>query len=257
MAVQMSRPWIRSGRLEAGRSRILRYMASRLLKKALPARPVPTRVLRGPFRGAVMVVDRRHSIRKILGLYEHELNTWLVNAIPRVTRVLDVGANDGYFTFGCAAAFRRHGRNGQIIAFEPQADHVHSLRESIAIQPAHTTQISVRRCLVGSRITPGMTTLDSVSWQSGDCNARGNTLIKIDVEGAELEVLSGALSWLSSSNLFVIEVHEMTSLQRIAQLFSAHSLALDRIDQRPLPFLGREQRQQENWWLVSALNQRS
>jgi hypothetical protein len=224
-----------------------------ILKKVFPARAVPTRILRGPFHDAVLIVERRHSLRKILGLYEHELNAWLDAALRRVQRVLDVGANDGYFTFGCAAAFRRRGIAGEIIAFEPQPGHVRALQASLAIQPANATQISVAQCLVGGHIAPGMTTLDSVTWQKADAGARDNTLIKIDVEGAELEVLNGARSWLSPSNLFVIEVHEAAFLQQIVALFAVHDLPLDRIDQQPLPFLGKEQRDEDNWWLVSAL----
>lgn len=232
-------------------------MAFDPLKRFFPDRAVPTRILRGPFRGAILVVNRRHSLRKVFGLYEHELNTWLDAAIPRVTRVLDVGANDGYFTFGCAAAFRGRGLAGEIIAFEPQAEHIRALQEGIAIQPSGGTQISARQCLVGDRVAPGMTTLDSVSWQSGYADARDNALIKIDVEGAELEVLNGARSWLSPSNLFLIEVHKAEFLRRIVELFSTQGLQLERIDQRPLPLLGREERLKENWWLVSSLSRRS
>ena len=66
--------------------------------------------------------DRDESatlIAEVLGLYEHELNPWLKRVLPRVTRVLN-GANDGYFTFGCTAAFQRQGKGGEIIGFEPQ-----------------------------------------------------------------------------------------------------------------------------------------
>jgi tRNA G46 methylase TrmB len=92
------------------------------------------RVWRGPFRGARIVMNPRDSLRKIFGLYEHELNDWLEAALRRVIRVVDVGANDGYFTFGCAAAFKRLGKAGEIIAIENQAQHIVKLRRSIQEQ---------------------------------------------------------------------------------------------------------------------------
>src|SRR5438105_10277090 len=132
------------------------------LKFFLSDHPVLIRVWRGPFRGARMVLDPRNSLRKILGLYEHELNGWLEQALHRVHRVLDVGANDGYFTFGCAAAFRRLGKAGEIIAFEPQARHVAQLRESAAAQTDTSVQIEIVEAFVGRKSKPGMIMLDTV-----------------------------------------------------------------------------------------------
>ena len=57
-----------------------------LLKLILPDRPLPTRILRGPFRDAVIVANRRDSLRKIFGLYEQELNA---------------GSIAGHSDFGC------------------------------------------------------------------------------------------------------------------------------------------------------------
>ncbi len=90
------------------------------LKLLLPDHPVPTRILRGPFRNARIVMNPRHSLRKVFGLYEHELNGWLEQVLRRVNRMLDVGANDDYFTLGSAVAFRRLGKAGEIFAFEPR-----------------------------------------------------------------------------------------------------------------------------------------
>jgi len=53
-----------------------------------------TRILRGPFRGAVIVMKSAPLTAEDIRLYEHELNPWLTEVLPRVTRVLDVGAND-------------------------------------------------------------------------------------------------------------------------------------------------------------------
>jgi hypothetical protein len=221
----------------------------------LPDRARPMRILRGPFRNAVIVVNPRNSLRKLAGLYEHELNSWLEKAFPRINRVLDVGANDGYFAFGCAAALRRLGETGEIIAFEPDQQHAETLRKSVGIQRAGGARIRIVQALVGKNPGPGTTTLDAVQWETGDdANARTRTLVKIDVEGAELDVLDGASSWLNSTNYFLIEVHDQHYLDRIARFFAARDLRLIRVDQRPLPLLGRERRSRENWWMLSDLD---
>jgi hypothetical protein len=222
-----------------------------LVKRVLPDRPVPMRIWRGPFRGARVMMNPRESLRKALGLYEHELNAWLDAALMRVTRVLDVGANDGYFTFGCAAAFRRQDRAGEIVAFEPQTQHVVPLRAAAALQAPAGVRIDIKQTLVGATIGDGITTLDAVAAED-----RRNTLIKIDVEGAEADVVRGAASWLDRSNLFVIEVHRRELIGQLRDAFALRGLELDLIEQQPLPLLGREVRDADNWWLVSRLEPR-
>ena len=223
----------------------------RHLKAVLPNRPVPMRVWRGPFRGARVVMNPRASLRKSLGLYEHELNAWIDTALQRVTRVLDVGANDGYFTFGCAAAFRRLGIAGEIVAFEAQAQHVHELRSSVAAQQAGGVSIDIRHAFVGAHTAGDVFALDDL--QTGD---RSKTMIKLDVEGAEESVIAGAASWLQPGNLFVIEVHRAEFIERLQATFRARGLSLDLVEQQPLPILGREERDPNNWWLVSTLERR-
>ena len=94
-----------------------------------------------------------------------------------------------------------------------------------------------------------VTTLDSLPIDS-----RTNTLVKIDVEGAEMDVIMGARSWLRPSNLFVIEVHKQEYLSSLSSLFARQGLSLVQVNQRPLRFLGREMREIDNWWLVSNLD---
>ena len=221
------------------------------LKRLLPDRPVPMRVLRGPFRGARVVMNPRASLRKALGLYEHELNGWIESAMRQVTRVLDVGANDGYFTFGCAAAFRRLGIAGEIIGFEAQAQHVRKLRSSVAAQEAGGVSIDIRHAFVGDRTGNEFFALDDLT-----ITDRSKTLVKIDVEGAEEAVIAGAASWLQPGNLFVIEVHHAEFIERLKTTFRSQGLSLDLVEQQPLPILGREERDPNNWWLVSTLERR-
>lgn len=222
-------------------------MAFRSLKSVLPDRPVPMRIWRGPLRGGRAVMNPRNSLRKVFGLYEHELNDWLESALRLTNRVIDVGANDGYFTFGCAAAFRRLQKRSEIVAFEPEAEHFRTLSESLGSQPNGLVEFKLIQSLVGASESPDSKTLDSIQ---GD---RRNTLIKIDVEGAEEDVLAGASSWLRASNYFLIEVHKEHFLKSIPRLFESHGLTLDQINQRPLKLIGREMRDEQNWWLVSRL----
>lgn len=207
------------------------------------------RIWRGPLRGGRAVMNPRNSLRKVFGLYEHELNAWLESALRLTNRVIDVGANDGYFTFGCAAAFRRLQKRSEIVAFEPDAEHCQSLSDSLRNQPDRVCEFKLIPSFAGAHESADSRTLDSIQ---GD---RQNTLIKIDVEGAEEDVLAGAVSWLQPNNYFLIEVHKEHFLQSIPRLFESHGLTLDQINQRPLKLLGRETRDEENWWLVSRLPQ--
>lgn len=224
-------------------------MAIDILKRLLPNHPVPTRIWRGPFRGARIVMNPRDSLRKIFGLYEHELNDWLEQALRRVTRVVDVGANDGYFTFGCAAAFKRLGKSGEIIAIENQDQHIVKLRRSVEEQGKTNVTYQLVQAYAGREDRPGFVTLDSL----GKAGEQTNALVKIDVEGAEVDVVEGGRKWMHPSNCFVIEVHEERFLPQLKEIFAAQGHALLQVDQRPVPVLGREERELNNWWLVSDL----
>ena len=205
---------------------------------------MPLRIWRGPFRGASVVMNPRHSMRKVLGVYEHELNAWLERALPQVSRVIDVGANDGYFTFGCAAAFKRLRATGDIIAIEAQQQHVDQLRASAEQYP--NVALTLIHAYAGKELRDGVVTLDSLTTSD-----RERTLIKIDVEGAEEDVIAGAAQWLRPSNHFLIEVHAEAMLPRLTAAFAAKGLTLAQVDQQPLWWLGRETRELGNWWLVT------
>ena len=90
---------------------------------------VPVKIMYGPFKGASLILNPSASKRKILGVYEHILNPWLTQILPEIEVVWDVGANDGYFTYGCAHAIRKFHKSGHIIAFEPGLQQCSTLTE--------------------------------------------------------------------------------------------------------------------------------
>ena len=78
-------------------------------------------------------------------------------------------------------------------------------------------------------------------------------MVKIDVEGAELDVINGGADWLTPDNFFLIEVHRSDYLVSITKIFADVGLKLLQINQQRLPLIGREKRNVENWWLVTDL----
>jgi hypothetical protein len=199
-------------------------------------------------RGGIFHARLQSSLRKVFGLYEHELNAWLSTVLPRIDLVVDVGANDGYFTFGCAAAMRRCGKAARVIAFEPNAFHVRQLENARNTADLSDASIQIVPSYVGRAAACQTVALDQFIEETEQ-----RALIKIDVEGAELDVIAGGKSWLRPANFFIIEIHHQDYLVVVRRIFSDAGIQLERIDQRPLPLLGRETRDVANWWLVTDL----
>lgn len=206
--------------------------------------------LRGPLRGGTFYASPRASMRKVLGVYEHELNPWLYEAVDKVHALLDVGAADGYFAFGCAAAFKRSGKEGKIFCFEPQAHYCRLLERSAASYRRAGIQVSIVQKLVGVGSGPNMTPLSNIRQVSIGGNVR--TLIKIDVEGAEVEVLRSAGHWLNSRNIFCVEVHAESLIQPVTEILESNGIPVTLVEQKPHWLFGREQRDPDNRWIVST-----
>lgn len=142
--------------------------------------------------------------------------------------VWDVGANIGLFSF---AAAHLVGRSGQVFAFEADLWLVQLLRRSVAIQPAASGTVQVIPAAVakdcdirvfniasrsrasnflagyGQTQTGGIAQAETVIAVSLDWLAQRlppPDVLKIDVEGAELEVLEGARDLLVRKGPIII-----------------------------------------------------
>jgi hypothetical protein len=222
----------------------------RLAKKALPDRDVLLPVLAGPFRGARFYSNPQVALRKVFGVYEHELTGWLQRVLPQVDVVIDVGANDGYFTFGSAMAMRRAGRPVRVIAIEPSADHVRQLQEARSRNGFSEAEITIVAGFAGEKDDATGRSLDSVAAGIG---AREKVFVKVDVEGAEGGVIRGATRLMDPKNFFLIEVHTPELYRSMPPVFAARGIDVHYINQAPHALLGREHRVETNWWLVSRL----
>lgn len=137
------------------------------------------------------------------------------------TTVVDAGANVGIFTIPLAMSV---GREGHVLAFEPTRDTADRLRENL--RRNELSNVEVFDCALGSARTRmtlrleddgafnsladepegfgptvAVNRLDDI-WE--DAGRPPVSVVKIDVEGAEIEVLKGAQALLRSSQPVVL-----------------------------------------------------
>lgn len=148
------------------------------------------------------------------------------SVVRRGTTVLDVGANVGAYTLLFATWV---GEAGRVFAFEPAPETCEGLRTHVrlnhfddrvtvveaavagavgrapfALHPSGGASSLALASVAGARVSVATETIDHVCKEHGLLPA----LIKIDVEGAELDVLKGARNTLSLPGLHVfVEFH--------------------------------------------------
>jgi len=184
-------------------------------------RPARVRV-RGGF---TMVLDPRDLVPlSLLRSEEWQADVWdsLLAALPKGAVFLDVGAHIGIFTM---KASRQVGPQGRAVAFEPNPETLAMLRDNVAANRMDNVTVEGIACTDKEQeltlyaapvINTGASSLSQSNAAYGDGQAprpfqvRGRPIddvvrelnlthvdaIKIDVEGAELQVLRGAVETL-------------------------------------------------------------
>jgi FkbM family methyltransferase len=207
-----------------------------LLRRLLPRRVAPRRILAGPLRGAWIVTSWHDYPAAILGRTERPLLAWLAANVRAGETWLDVGAHYGYTAI---ALSRLVGASGRVFAFEPMvstAGHLARTRrmngldqlvvlplalaapEALQLQQSGTTRGMIAPSPSDAAQEPMLVTRLDWLWpeiHGGEPQVHG---LKIDVQGMELEVLEGALDLLQAHRpKLVIEVHPGVSRGRLLE----------------------------------------
>lgn len=175
----------------------------------------------------------------------------------------DVGAHIGYYSL---LAARLVGRQGRAVAFEPDPINAAALQENLSRNNLHqvevipaavwnvsgqvkfqrssalSPEVSSRRGKVagpaGEGLGAGLIESEAVTLDAFAQNHPVPTMIKIDVEGAEAEVLQGAQRLISQARpIWLIEVHHQQAMDFLEENFRQNGYRTDWLARHPqFPF---------------------
>jgi FkbM family methyltransferase len=183
-------------------------------------------VAHGPAAGLRLVGERR-SLAWLSGTVERNVQEAIVAHLRLGSTFVDVGASIGFFSL---LAARVVGPSGRVLAFEPQAAAVQSVRRNAELN-GFSNVIAVETALgssSGEAVLTGVGRATAVVASARDVRARGvpvrrvtfdayvdehptvrPDLVKIDVEGTEGPVLDGMRGALAAHRpILIVECHD-------------------------------------------------
>jgi FkbM family methyltransferase len=213
-------------------------------------RRTPLRVRSGLVAGMTLELDPRYESKLWNGRLELEVQERLRALVRPGATVWDVGASIGFFTLALA---RLVGSEGLVVAFEPDPAAAALLRRHLGLN--RIANVDVRQVAVWSaagdlrfgiapddrgrthgRVGYGAEHVAAVTLDEALAFGPPPSVVKIDVEGAEEEVLHGATRLLAEhAPIVVCEVHlergrQAGRLDRVRSLLEAHGYAVEQLD---------------------------
>ena len=184
-------------------------------------------IQRGPGKGLRIDASGRKA-GYLFGTSDQEEQRFLSDNLDTGNVFYEIGANIGFFALIGAKLV---GRSGQVYTFEPSPQSINQLRKNITLNDFQNVEVQQTAVLD----TDGSTTLnlstDSGKSSVGPVRSRIDSIqvpsvkldtwvedhtppdvLKIDVEGAEIEVLKGAMRTIQQFRpLMLVEVHRIGS----------------------------------------------
>jgi FkbM family methyltransferase len=216
---------------------------SRLVGRLAPEEDVPVIVRSGAAKGLTVVIRPREERFYWAGTHEPGVQRALVDELHPGMSFWDVGAHCGFFS---VIAGRQVAEDGQVVAFEPCDENRERLNETVRLNDADNIRVvpwalgeSTGEALLrelqsdqgsmkwgkvaedpdGEAIRVPQRTLDECANELG-----APDLVKVDVEGAELEVLEGARGVISERKLaMIIEFHDEAALLKGERMLEGYS----------------------------------
>jgi len=212
-----------------------------------PNAPFQVRLGCGVLRGWRMVLNRSCHPKVWVGSYEWRLQQRAREIVRPGDTVFDIGAHVGFFTmvFACLV-----GERGKVVAFEPCPCNIPYVQKNITLNMPRTANVTLVSNAVGDRTEvrslhggKGPSTMPrlngiplrgagaekyltetfEVQTVSLDEWCRKNKtwpdVLKVDVEGGEIDVLRGAADLMKTKRpVILLEAHRWVSLEALDEM---------------------------------------
>jgi FkbM family methyltransferase len=207
----------------------------------------PGRIWRIPYglgRGLRVEIDAHAPLHTYVGTAELEIARYIKYFARTGSRCFDVGGHDGYYAMALARL-----TGAEVISFEFDEACVVRMRRNLALNPQLACQISIVQTYVAhERVqSPPADTLDRLI-EAGHVFVPD--VIKIDVEGAEASVLSGADKLLRGRQPhLVVETHSVSLEGQCIELLESVGYSPMIVDQRRR--LRENRGNGQNRWIIA------
>jgi hypothetical protein len=180
----------------------------------------PRRILAGPFKGIEMNLSLEGQAQIYAGLFEKETHPWVRRLSRDLGTAIDIGAAHGEYTL----FFLKKTKARKIYAFEPDISWLNGFDSS--------ERLDLSTKFVGVSDSGSETRLDSLA-----DSIQSPCLVKVDVDGAEEQILVGA--------------KKLNTRPGVRWLIETHSAALEAACVNLLSSAGFRTRIIRNaWWRV-------
>lgn len=221
-------------------------VASSIKSLVVPAGRSLRQVTLGLNRGLLMHLDLMHDSQRKLGLYEREVAGFVRSQARRIRTGIDVGAGDGYYTLYLMSKSSAQ----RVYAFEPSGAARSRIAENLKANGLDSDERFVLSAqAVGCSTGVGLATLDEIAG-----NLSTPCLVKIDVEGAEMDVLTGAARLLERTDVaWLVETHSRQLEDACVLKLTATGYTTKVVDKAWWRVLLPEQRPlSHNRWLIAV-----
>jgi hypothetical protein len=212
----------------------------------LPAGAAPRTIQSGSFSGLEMEMDLRGQTQLYLGLWEREVQPWVKVLSSGIQTAIDIGTAQGEYLI----YFLKRTGATRVFSFEPDASVWPALQRNLALNGLTADpRIVASAKAAGNRDDATTMRLDSLAQAIvGPC------LVKMDVDGGEVDVLEGARRCLRLPAVrWLVETHSPDLERRCRSLFEEHGYDVTIIDKAWWRLILPEHRPgPQNRWMVAS-----